>query len=154
MKRLLVFVMALCATLFLGTYSAAAAEGELPKEEKLILLSTLNHEECRVFLLEQGVTIPEEFKDFDFPKFFADVEKDPNMPIALGWTALAEFSEEVRAVVNRYYGVSETATVRASSYTLQYSTLHLWEPSDMPYYNCYGYATVESYSKTCSFIII
>ena len=39
-----------------------------------MLLSSLDDEECREFLLNQGVSIPEELSGIDLPELFADLE--------------------------------------------------------------------------------
>ena len=61
--------------------------------------------ECRQVLADYGVTIPEKFSDTTIKSMFAQFEEDPDMAIVLGWTDLANLSEEVRAVVKAYYGL-------------------------------------------------
>lgn len=151
MKRLFALLLSLSMIFSIGVCSAFA-ETDLSENENCVLLSSLNDEECRDFLLSQGVTIPEEFSDMDLPKLFADFENDPDMVISLGWIDLANFIEEIRSAVKSYYGINtapsagttlsaKTAqSARALAYTLQYSTLYSWNPATMRYYNCYAYA--------------
>ena len=140
MKRLLVLLLSFCMILSIGSHSVAAAETDLPESENGVLLSSLDDEECRDFLLNQGVSIPEELSNIDLPKLFADLENNPDMVVSLGWTTLADFIEEVRTVVKSHYGISTTPSARALAYTLQYSTLYSWNATTMPNYNCYAYA--------------
>lgn len=69
-----------------------------------VRLSSFDNEQCKQFLLDQGVTAPEEFSNMDFRGLIADLEDDPDMAVILGWTALADFTEEIRAAVKSYYG--------------------------------------------------
>lgn len=78
MKRLFALVLSFCMALSIGV-CAAAAETPLRKNENGVLLSSLDYEECRNFLLNQGVSIPEELSGIDLPKLFADLESNPDM---------------------------------------------------------------------------
>lgn len=146
MKRLFVILLALCLSLSFAVFPASA-ETVLQEDNAVVPLSSLDNEECKQFLLEQGVVIPEEFSNLDFQELFANIEKNPDIVFVLGWTALGDFLTEVRDVVNVYYGYIAPHSTRASTYTLQYSTLHLWDPATMPYYNCYAY--VLGRTSTC-----
>lgn len=83
----------------------SACHGGTTEPEEKPLLSSLSEEECRQVLADYGVTIPEKFSDTTIKSMFAQFEEDPDMAIVLGWTDLANFSEEVRAVVKAYYGL-------------------------------------------------
>ena len=96
MKRLFALVLSFCMALSIGV-CAAAAETPLRENENGVLLSSLDYEECRNFLLNQGVSIPEELSGID-----ADLESNPDMVVSLGWTTLADFIEEVRFVVKSH----------------------------------------------------
>ena len=100
MKRLFALVLSFCMALSIGV--CAAAETPLRENENGVLLSSLDYEECRNFLLNQGVSIPEELSGIDLPKLFADLESNPDMVVSLGWTTLADFIEEVRFVVKSH----------------------------------------------------
>ena len=78
MKRLFALVLSFCMALSIGV-CAAAAETPLRENENGVLLSSLDYEECRNFLLNQGVSIPEELSGIDLPKLFADLESNPDM---------------------------------------------------------------------------
>lgn len=58
MKRLLTMLLSFCMILSIGAHTAAAAETTLLESENGVLLSSLDDEECREFLLNQGVSIP------------------------------------------------------------------------------------------------
>ena len=77
MKRLFALVLSFCMALSIGV-CAAAAETPLRENENGVLLSSLDYEECRSFLLNQGVSIPEELSGIDLPKLFADLESNPD----------------------------------------------------------------------------
>ena len=91
MKRLFALVLSFCMALSIGVCAAAA---ETPLRE--------NENGVRNFLLNQGVSIPEELSGIDLPKLFADLESNPDMVVSLGWTTLADFIEEVRFVVKSH----------------------------------------------------
>ena len=138
MKRLFALLLSFCMIISVGSQSAAATETEL--QENGVLLSSLNDDECREFLLNRGVSIPDELSNIDLPELFADLENDPDMAVSLGWTPLANFIEEVRSVFKSHYGISTAPSARSRTYTLQYSTLYSWNATTMPNYNCYAYA--------------
>lgn len=117
MKRLFALVLSFCMALSIGV-CAAAAETPLRENENGVLLSSLDYEGCRNFLLNQGVSIPEELSGIDLPKLFADLESNPDMVVSLGWTTLADFIEEVRFVVKSHYGISTAPSARVLAYTL------------------------------------
>lgn len=91
-------------------FSACSQTLELDRlgAEDRVRLSSLNVEECKAFLTEQGVTIPENLSNFDFPSLFADLEKDPDMSVVVGWTPVADLIDEIRDVVKDYYGIHTT----------------------------------------------
>ena len=80
MKRLFALVLSFCMALSIGV-CAAAAETSLRENENGVLLSSLDYEECRNFLLNQGVSIPEELSGIDLPKLFADLESNPDIQV-------------------------------------------------------------------------
>lgn len=145
MKRLFAFFLAFCVLFSLGTHPAAAA-ASLPEDENPVRLSSLDDEQCRVFLAEQGVSIPEELNDINLPELFSALEEDADAYGAIEWPTLHFFIEDVRAVVKAYYGIHTTSsscalayTVQSLTYTLQYSSLYQWNAGEMPNYNCYAY---------------
>ena len=91
--------------ILLALLMLSACHGGTTEPEEKPLLSSLSEEECRQVLADYGVTIPEKFSDTTIKSMFAQFEEDPDMAIVLGWTDLANFSEEVRAVVKAYYGL-------------------------------------------------
>lgn len=117
MKRLLTMLLSFCMILSIGAHTAAAAETTLLESENGVLLSSLDDEECREFLLNQGVSIPEELSGIDLPELFADLENNPDMIVSLGWTTLADFIEEVRTVVKLHYGMIKTDEPRTLDFS-------------------------------------
>ena len=73
---------------------------------KMRLSLIMTNEECKQFLLDRGVIIPEEFSDLNFRDAFADIEKNPDIVFIYGWVALGDFATEIRDVLNAYYGIT------------------------------------------------
>lgn len=127
MKRLFALVLSFCMALSIGV--CAAAETPLRENENGVLLSSLDYEECRNFLLNQGVSIPEELSGIDLPKLFADLESNPDMVVSLGWTTLADFIEEVRFVVKSHYACARfQKNLAACNSTWSFITTNLTNP--------------------------
>lgn len=142
MKRLFVILLSLCMILSVGTYSVAAEAGSA-EDENVVLLSSLDNEECKQFLLNQGVTIPEEFSDLDFQQLIALFEANPNGSTAAGYTPYGDLLQEIKDVVNVYYGYIATPSSRTSE-SLQHSIVYSWDNA-MLNYNCYAYALGRTY---------
>jgi len=68
-------------------------------------LSALSERQCKQFLLDQGITISEEFSDTNFRDIIASIEKNPDREYVMGWTTAADFLTDIRDVVNAYYGI-------------------------------------------------
>lgn len=142
MKRLMVSLLLVCIFCSFAIYPVAA-ETNFPADETVVLLSSLDEEQCESFLFDHGITIPEELSGIRVQELIACLEEDPNQEFGFEWPILVDFVEAVRAVVNSHYGL--TAAPRSNpypypSYSLQYSTLHAWDSATMPNYNCYAYA--------------
>ncbi len=141
MKRFIILFLLVCLTLPLSANSVGALD--LQGQNNVVLLSSLDEEQCIVILREYGVSVPKELSCLDLPALFRSIENNPDMNFSFGWVTLEKFVEEVRSVVKSYYGFTTTLSNlsnRATSYTLQHSTLHLWDPDTMRDYNCYAYA--------------
>ena len=93
--------------ILLALLMLSACHGGTTEPEEKPLLSSLSEEECRQVLADYGVTIPEQFQDVMFQKMMTNFENNLELSYknALGWTDLAEFSEEVRTVVRAYHGL-------------------------------------------------
>lgn len=92
--------------ILLSLLMLSACHGGATEPEEKPILSSLSEEECRQVLADYGVTVPEKFGDITIKGLFAHFEDDPDTPVNyLGWTDLADFSEEVRAVVRAYYNL-------------------------------------------------
>ena len=68
-------------------------------------LSLLNNRQCKQFLLAQGITIPEEFNDYNFQRIITLIETAPNVSFASPYLSQEHFANEIRSVVNAYYGI-------------------------------------------------
>lgn len=101
MKRLVAALLLIGAFLLLWAYfvdSDAYFHGR-------VRLSSLDDEQCKQFVLDQGITIPEEFSGLNFQYFFSSIEDDPDISFIYGHTPLVIFLEEIRDAVNAYYGI-------------------------------------------------
>lgn len=134
MKRLLMALLAICILVSLGIVPASA-------EGNKIQLSSLSEAECRQFLWEHGVAIPEELEDISVKGIFALMEQDPNCIICVNTSTQNAFLEKLRLVVKEYYNLSFTSTyVSPRTSSLRYSTVYDWDEDTMPSYNCYAFA--------------
>ncbi len=137
MKRLVMVLLATCILVSLGIVPASA-------EGNKIQLSSLSEAECRQFLLEHGVVIPDALEDIRVKDLFAAIEADPNHKFVFSWTEANNFYDTVYAVLKEYYGFITAPLIatpnRTTSAQLQYSQLYEWDQVTMPYYNCYAFA--------------
>lgn len=69
-------------------------------------LSALSNRQCAKFLVAQGVTIPEEFADLDFRKFFSFIEDNPHRnDFSTSWRVLDKLSKDIYDIVIAYYEI-------------------------------------------------
>lgn len=68
-------------------------------------LSAMSNWLCKQFLLEQGVTIPEEFSDLDFQQCIILFEAFPDRYSVPGYSPYEDLLLEIQDVVNAYYGI-------------------------------------------------
>ena len=109
----------------------ATAEGK-NRAEEITLLSSLQPEECVEQLLTLGVAIPQELNGINIQKVVAAFESDPDLHLVVNYTVASDFLKAVRHAVNLYHGwTDEHGSASLTRYTLQYSTLHSWNPSAM-----------------------
>lgn len=141
-KKFFAILLSLCLLCCMTVQ--ATAEGKNRAEEKT-LLSSLQPEECVEQLLTLGVAIPQELNGINIQKVVAAFESDPDLHLVVNYTVASDFLKAVRHAVNLYHGwTDEHGSASLTRYTLQYSTLHSWNPSTMPNYNCYAYALGRS----------
>ena len=93
--------------ILLSLFTLSACHGGTTEPEEKPLLSSLSEEECRQVLADYGLTIPEQFEGTRFKTMVTNFENDPDLSYAnsMGWTDMADFSEEVRTVVRAYHGL-------------------------------------------------
>lgn len=132
-------LLVICIVSFSANYTVFAQENVKTNEDK-VLLSSLEQEQCIMFLSDMGVTIPEELTGINIKKLVFDFEVEPNLRYVVNHTVAADFFEDVRSLVNSYYGRIANQEAKIARYSLQYSTLYSWNPTTMPNYNCYAYA--------------
>lgn len=148
MKRLLVFIIAMC--LFISCGAIAFASDNTAETESKTQLSSLDNAELYEALNNLGVTIPDELSDTTkeyllnggLKEIVEILEDDPNHfdSIAINYTVASDFYKEIRYAIERYYGTqSNTYNTLALQYKLEHSTLYSWDASTMKKYNCYSY---------------
>lgn len=135
MKRTVIFILSACMLLICGisafaidsaealSKNEAAGKDETASKSK-VKLSSLSDEECWEFIIDNGVTIPEEFsdRDFDLRKFFEWLEEDPDRNLGVNYGL--DFYEAIREALKSYYGIaSDSDAAKTLRYTLQDSTL-------------------------------
>lgn len=103
-----------------------------------VLLSSLSYEECVEFLKNSGIVIPSNLKNVNVKNLIKSIENNPHQSFGINWDVLAEFCENVRTVVNDYYGNTMLLSLFSSNYTLQYSTVYA-DYAGVGLFNCYAY---------------
>ena len=111
-KKILLVIFILLLTIFVAfavSQPNIRAKADEYTEE-IQILSEMSAEECFDFIVEQGVAIPPEFSLSDELKMFVkntieQVEYFPTLPFAINYHVTLNFAEEIRRVVNEYYGV-------------------------------------------------
>lgn len=68
-------------------------------------LSAMHNWLCKQFLLDQGVTIPEEYSDMNFQSRIARFEEGPRSDPVAGSPSLEALLQEIKDAVNAYYGI-------------------------------------------------
>ncbi len=153
----LVFFMAICMSIITYSIDVKVSADEYISEVQL--LSELNEDECYQFITEHGVELPEGLELDDDVKSFIknviqNVENDPNYHFVYNYFGTLNFAEEIKVVVNNYYGVQaiqEDNIQTCASYQLQDSFVQnssgewvssggYWSKELFEYYNCYAYA--------------
>lgn len=127
-----------------------AAGNESSGEEK-VLLSTLSEAEAIEFLKENDVLIPDIYEEAFWGPFIksiiSQVEQYPDIIFGINYSVSANFAENIRKVVNHYYGYSVTKSATESNNILSITRATLadsivygsWD-DNFENYNCYAYA--------------
>jgi len=155
-----IFLLILFAGLFIALrpHSGLSAHASsLPASYKL---SEMTDEECIDFIKDNNIEIPEGYADSGafVHDVIRSVEEKPNIEFAFNYNVTLNFAENIKALVNNYYGVRESDialfTSSADRYELKYNWVqnengdwvssggvwnYLWK-----YYNCYAYAIGET----------
>ena len=144
MKRLTCLM--LCILL---TFSFSASIYAVESKAKL---SDMSEMECFEFIKAQGVEIPSDYEDETIWAPFVkqtilQVEYDPYCVFLYSYTVTENFAENIRTIVNDYYGVApesplslQSSQTPNSRYVLQNSTpIGSWN-AEYRNYNCYAYA--------------
>ena len=144
MKRTVALFFAILLTLAM-CFTSSAAEPNEPQ----MRLSELSEEECIAFIKSSRLEIPEELTDYQLLGAFikniiATIEEDPYYQFTINYPVTYEFANQIKTVVNNYYGVSENAVrdthIGTRTYPLLYSTLYGNWLDEYYGYNCYSYA--------------
>jgi len=146
-----IILLTLCAAALLF----AAPFGQTPSakadsfSQSISSLSDMTEDECIDFIVQNGVEIPRDFVNEPWLEDWIKntikrVENDPNCMFVYSNTAMLDFAEDIRALVNGYNGVASNSLssltgLTTSSYTLQDSTFYYWHPNSI-FFNCYAYA--------------
>lgn len=99
--KIIAAVLLISMLLFLVAYFSVLDPFHMGK----LRLSVMNEALCKDFLLKQGVTISEEFSNLDFQQLIALFEAIPNGSTATGYAPYGDLLQEIKDVVNAYYGI-------------------------------------------------
>ena len=144
MKRTVALFLAILLTFAMCFTGSAVETNETQKR-----LSELSEEECLAFIMSQGLEIPEELKDYQSLSAFVKnvivtIENNPHHQFVINYVVTYEFANQIKAIVNDYYGVAENAAQRTYSNSrassLLYSTVYGSWLDEYYGYNCYSYA--------------
>lgn len=144
MKRFVSFL--LCVLLILSFSASVYAV------ESKARLSDMSESECLEYIRQSGVMIPDDNANgttwAGFVKYtIQQVEADPYCVFSYNYSLSNHFAEEIRTVVNNYYGISAVYNIASDSlqrvntrHALQYSSsLGSWK-SEYYNYRCYSYS--------------
>ncbi len=155
-----IFLLTLFAGLFIALrpHSGLSAHASsLPASYKL---SEMTDEQCIEFIKDNNIEIPEEFADSG--TFVHDVirlvEEKPNIEFTFNYNVTLNFAENIKALVNDYYGVRESDIALFTSSADRYELKYNWVQNEYGdwvssggvwnylwlYYNCYAYAIGET----------
>lgn len=140
MKKLFTFLLVLMIVISTNAPVQVLAEDT-------IVLSEMSVEECVAFLKANGVEIPEEhYSELEWGVFakeiIAQVEENPGLIFAFGYSALLNFAESIKSVVIKHYSMDgNNYAMRTMAVTsLQDNTVYGSWSDDYLNYNCYAYA--------------
>ena len=118
-------------------------------EEHVPLLSEMTESECLAFIKSNGITLPPLYENESswgpfVKKYITLFENNPDAPIAISYTVTANLAQNIKTVVNRYYGTTtplHTATkvVDKPTWLVNSELYGEWE-DNFEQYNCYAYA--------------
>ena len=109
------------------------------------LLSEMSENECLEFVKDNGVVLPDlRETESDWGSFVKRiitlVESDPDIVFGINYTVTANLAEEIRSVVNEYYGVSEQDLTEPYAIAwLEHSEVYGTWNDEYKKYNCYAY---------------
>lgn len=157
-KKLLTILLLIACALVMGLTGmfcikpkvSASAEA-VHKQEKFddtTILSELSDEECIEFIVSRGVNIPSDFINSpDLGKIVKSkieiIEVDPSYEFHYNYDVTLNFANEIKNVVNEFYGIEHSTTDEAiSTYATEYYLQDSRFYSNTGYmdYNCYAYA--------------
>ncbi len=151
-----IFLLTLFAGLFIALrpHSGLSAHASsLPASYKL---SEMTDEQCIEFIKDNNIEIPEGFADSGtfVHDVIRSVEEKPNIEFTFNYNVTLNFAENIKALVNDYYGVRESDIALFNSSEYRYELQYNWVQNDngdwvssggtwddsWTDYNCYAYA--------------
>ena len=145
MKRMLCCVL---IAVIVFSLSSSVYASTITNTEDPVPLSHLSDDACIAFLKENGVEIPPLFDSENMWAGFIrstiqQVEENPNVVFAYGYTVICKFANDIKQAVNEHYGVNE-ATVYGriasmNNILVDNTVVGTWDDSYEDY-NCYAYA--------------
>lgn len=158
----LLFINFIIVLFFLMGYGVNAtydATAEGVREEFIGSFSNKTEKECVEFILDKGITIPEDFiEDSNLGKIVKDiiieVENDPKVEFFYNYNVTQKFAEDIKAAVLPYCNLEDNALnysmERAVVSELPNNTMYGEWQDDYGLYNCYAYALNDILQdKTC-----
>lgn len=126
-------------------------------DDATVPLSQLTEEECLAFIVSQGLQIPEELQEYEgIGEFVKDVivsaENNPDVVFVYNYGVTLKFANDIKEIVNNYYGVGNEHTANMRSMRIGYSlvdseTVGVWDEI-FTEYNCYAYVLGYTSSPT------
>lgn len=144
-----------CLVIVLLVFATISPVYALDSTNQSACLSDMTEKECIEFVTSHGVEIPKELVTYEslgafIKSVITTVENDPNHCFNINYYITLNLANQIKQVVNEYYGTGGTSSTlnsasTSSDYTLQDSTaVGTWSPYYLNY-NCYAYALGHSY---------
>lgn len=165
MKKHLIKIFVFCIGLFVFTAFLSQnplVSAQVQTDPDIELLSQMTEDECFDFIIQNGIEIPVELDEpvglkALIKKTIEVVESEPSYDFVYNFDKTQKLVEDIRELVNNYYGVTIDDNISylsgISSYQLQYNYVYgngEWRTSGGEWndkwlgYNCYAYSINRS----------